>query len=150
MRKLALALLVLTLTACGSAQTTTGTDSTGASSPASSDVTLPEPVPSQAPSSGGAIGGDASSGDQVERQALAALQTQFKLDTSGFKLVNKEQVEWNDGSLGCAAPDMMYTQVITPGYKLTYSDGSQTYELHTNNDASQVVWCKNGKPQTTP
>lgn len=156
MRKLALAALLLTLTACGAA-TPAGNDSTGAASPsaaasaapASSAAAQPSMAPSESATSIGTIGGgDMAGGDDVERQALAALQSQFNVNTASLTLQNKEQVEWSDGSLGCPAPDMMYAQVITPGYKLTYSDGSQSYELHTNESGSQVVWCENGKPKT--
>lgn len=162
MRHLALGLLLLLLAACGAATPTTGSDSTGATAPAvdtpvtlpatspeASDAALPPQVPQETATSIGVIGGSNNGGaaDEVERQALAVLARQLNQPVEAFQLQNKEAVEWSDGSLGCAQPDMMYTQVITPGYKLTYSDGAQTYVLHTNETGSQVVWCENGKPK---
>lgn len=166
MRKLALALLLLTLTACGAATPSTGSDSTGATSPAAetpaasmaaspaatsavSDPSLPPQVPQETTTSIGVIGGSNNAGatDEIERQALAVLTQQLNQPVDAFTLQSKEPVEWSDGSLGCAAPDMMYMQVITPGYKLTYTDGAQTYELHTNDTGSQIIWCENGKPR---
>lgn len=158
MRRLASALLLLTLTACGAGTTAPG-DSTGAASPATqspmasaapSDAALPSQAaqPAETATSGGAVGGgNAGTGDEVERQAQATLARQLNVAPETLTLQNKEEVEWSDGGLGCASPDMMYAQVITPGYKLTYSDGGQNYELHTNQNGSQVVWCENGKPR---
>ena len=162
MRTLALALLLLTLTACGAAATAPGSDTTGATAPAAetpaassaatsaaSDPSLPPAVPQETATSIGVIGGSNNAGatDEIERQALAVLTQQLNKPVDAFTLQSKEPVEWSDGSLGCAAPDMMYMQVITPGYKLTYTDGAQTYELHTNDTGSSIIWCENGKPR---
>lgn len=159
MRRFASALLLLTLTACGAATTPTGGDSTGAMSPAAqspaasaapSDAALPSSAaqPAETATSIGTIGGgNAGAADEVERQAQATLARQLNIAPETLILQNKEEVEWSDGGLGCASPDMMYAQVITPGYKLTYSDGGQNYELHTNQNGTQVVWCENGKPR---
>ena len=43
-----------------------------------------------------------------------------------------EEVEWSDSSLGCPQPDMMYMQVITPGYRITLERGGQQYVVHTD------------------
>ncbi len=67
-----------------------------------------------------------------------------------LKLVSREQTEWSDGSLGCPAPDMMYTQAIVPGYKLTFNDGTRTYDVHTDTEGNSVVWCENGSPKQIP
>lgn len=160
MRRLALALLLLTLTACGAATPATDGDSTGAASPAAqspaasaapslaaqpSEAALPAETSTSIGTIGG--GGNAGAGDEVERQAQATLARQLNVAPETLVLQNKEETEWSDGSLGCAVPDMMYAQVITPGYKLTYTNGGQTYELHTNQNGSQVVWCENGRPR---
>lgn len=157
MRKLSLALLLLALTACGGGTPATGSDSTGATSSAvasaeavPSAVASPMAVPSENATSIGTIGGNMGGGEAggaIEQQALQTLQTQFGVNTAAFTLQGKEQTEWSDGSLGCPDPAAMYMQVITPGYKLTYTDGARTYELHTNDSGSQVVWCENGKPR---
>lgn len=164
MRKLASALLLLTLTACGGAVAPTGDDSTGAASPsaaavessapmasaspASNDAGLPSPAPSEAATSVGTIGGNAGAADEVERQALQALETQFNVNTGGLTLQNKEQVEWSDGSLGCASPDMMYMQVITPGYRVTLEHGGQRYVVHTDR-GRRAVRCDTPKTGTS-
>jgi hypothetical protein len=151
-RSLTTGLLLLALTACGAAAPAAD-DSTGAApaaSPAASAPAASEPVAS--PSTSAGLNGDLSGGsaaptDEVTTQAAAFLATQLNTAAADLQLQSREEVEWNDSSLGCPAPDMMYMQVITPGFKLTYSDGTQTYELHTDADGSNVVWCDNGTPK---
>ena len=75
----------------------------------------------------------AARGTLVESQAIPY---------AGPTLISFEPVEWNDSSLGCPEPDMMYAQVITPGYRLVFEYQGQQYEYHTNLDGSSVVECE--------
>lgn len=43
-------------------------------------------------------------------------------------VVSAEAVTWNDSSLGCPKPGMMYSQVITPGMKVVVKVGETTYD----------------------
>lgn len=161
MRKLAFALLLLTLTtltACGAAAPPTGNDSTGAASappaasdaPAASASAASEPAASSAAESPAPItlvGSPAGDAAAPEARATAMLSAQINKSADTLKLVNKQQIEWSDGSLGCPDPATMYMQVITPGYKLIYNDGTRDYEVHTDNSGKRAVWCENGKPQ---
>jgi hypothetical protein len=56
-----------------------------------------------------------------------------------------EQVEWSDGSLGCPAPDMMYTQAIVPGYHVVLDVGGQTYDYRLS-ERGLALLCENGLP----
>ncbi len=144
MRRIMLAVMLGALTACGGATSGTGTDSTGATAP--SAVASTAPVPSASATSAAApvaeasaLGGSASgnlatggtAGGSIEAQASSMLARQLNTTTESLKLISKEQTEWSDGSLGCPKPDMMYTQAIVPGYKLTYNDGARAYDVHT-------------------
>ena len=40
------------------------------------------------------------------------------LPKSDIKVVSVEAVQWPDTSLGCPQPDMMYAEVVTPGYRI--------------------------------
>jgi hypothetical protein len=123
--------LALTLAACGGAASpgaTTGTTPETATTPATTGNTLP-----------------AGSVEAAVAQVLAQ-QVQAGVDT--LQLVSKEPQEWPDGGLGCPDPAAMYTQAIVPGYKLTYSAGGKTYEVHTDESGGQAVLCENGKPTT--
>ena len=157
MRKLAIGVLLLGLTACGAAAPTS--DSTGAASTAPSTAPVASAVPasespaaSPAASLGGVIAlpsaspaaGNAS-GDGIEQQAVSFLAQQLNKPADTLTLQSRNEVEWSDGSLGCPDPATSYIQVITPGFKLVYTDGTATYNLHTNADGSNVIWCDKGQ-----
>ena len=58
-------------------------------------------------------------------------------DDAEVRLV--EPVDWPDSSLGCPQPDMMYAQVITPGYRVVLALDDQEYVYHTN--TRRAVFC---------
>jgi hypothetical protein len=59
------------------------------------------------------------------------------------QLTSFAAVEWPDASLGCPQPDMMYAQVITPGYQIVFDAGGQAVEVHTDaNQPPQIVICQ--------
>ena len=58
-------------------------------------------------------------------------------DEAQVRLV--EQIDWPDSSLGCPQPDMMYAQVITPGYRVVLALDDQEYVYHTT--TSRAVYC---------
>ena len=53
-----------------------------------------------------------------------------KLDVSDdtIEVVSATAVNWNDGSLGCARPDQVYTQAIVPGYRVILKVGAKHYD----------------------
>ena len=59
------------------------------------------------------------------REDLAA-----KLDVSPESIGVREaaSVLWNDGSLGCARPDQVYTQAQVPGYRIVLEYGDRQYD----------------------
>ena len=68
-------------------------------------------------------------GLQVEaRQVLA---DRLSVPADGLELVSDEPVQWGDTSLGCPQAGMFYAQVITPGHRITFRQGDDTYEVHT-------------------
>ncbi len=81
--------------------------------------------------------------EQIRQQLAAAISQPAET----LSLVTKERVEWSDGALGCRQPGMMYTQAIVPGYKLTFSDGTRTYEIHTGRRGTPAIWCDHGRPR---
>ena len=60
-----------------------------------------------------------------------------------------EQVQWSDGSMGCPAPDTMYTQAIVDGYEILLNVDGQVYDYRVS-DAGVVVLCANGRPAGPP
>ena len=69
----------------------------------------------------------AAQDDLAQRLGLAA---------SAIKVVQIAAVEWSDASLGCPKPEMMYAQVITPGYRIVLEAAGQRYEYHTGGGAT--------------
>lgn len=58
------------------------------------------------------------------------------VDASTLSVTAIEAVDWPDASLGCAEEGGVYAQVVSPGYRITVTDGSTTLEYHTGlNDA---------------
>jgi hypothetical protein len=47
-------------------------------------------------------------------------------------LVRAEAVTWPDGSLGCPAPGMEYTQALVPGYWIVFSHDGQEYDYRAS------------------
>jgi hypothetical protein len=62
--------------------------------------------------------------------------TSLGVDASALTVTAIEAIEWPDASLGCAEDGGVYAQVISPGYRITVSDGTTSLEYHTGlNDA---------------
>jgi hypothetical protein len=79
------------------------------------------------------------------RQRLARY---LKVSEENLELKSAQPQEWPDGGLGCPSPDLVYPQVITPGYLLIFVDKTKQveYEVHTGTSASQIVLCENKRP----
>ena len=87
---------------------------------------------------------EASPKDLARRAMIAAREAYAEAEALphfGPALVAFEPVEWGDASLGCPKPDLMYAQVITPGFRLVFEYEGQQHEYHTNQDGSTVVGC---------
>jgi hypothetical protein len=75
----------------------------------------------------------------------AELSASEGIDPATVTLVSVEPVTWPDGSLGCPAPDVMYTQALVEGYLIIVESGGETFEYHTSSMTS-FVRCENGSP----
>ena len=62
-----------------------------------------------------------------------------------FSLISTEGKQWSDASLGCPREGFGYAQVITPGYKLIFELEGVSYPVHTNEDGSHMVICRDGQ-----
>jgi hypothetical protein len=52
------------------------------------------------------------------------------LSAASVAVESIEEVTWNDGSLGCPQPGMMYTQAIVPGWRITMTDGGSNTAVY--------------------
>lgn len=61
------------------------------------------------------------------------------------EVLTAESVTWNDGSLGCPEPGMMYTQALVPGYRVVVEAGGEEMHFHASEGGS-FRFCENPKP----
>ena len=60
-----------------------------------------------------------------------------------MSIVRAEAVVWNDGSLGCPEPGVMYTQAEVPGYRIVLRAGNETLDYHAYESGSFIL-CPGG------
>ena len=84
---------------------------------------------------------------------LQALEKQTGIAPEMAAVVQAEAVIWNDGSLGCPQPGMMYTQALVNGYRVVLQVGDQKYDYHAS-DKGYFFLCEGGlqplPPKATP
>ena len=77
----------------------------------------------------------------AEAAALArrTLAAKLSLPIERIKIVSVSPVEWRDSSLGCPERGMVYTQVLTSGYKVTLRAADREHAVHVA--GTHVVIC---------
>ncbi len=83
----------------------------------------------------------------AETQELGKLQAQVAeqvgISATALTLISVEEVTWPDASLGCPQPDMMYAQVLTPGWRMMFMDAQgKEYQVHTSEDRKHFIVCE--------
>lgn len=58
------------------------------------------------------------------------LAKRLHISTEEISVVSEKQITWNDGSLGCPQPDMMYTQALVEGSQVVLSAKNNRYDYH--------------------
>jgi len=141
--------LLLLLTACGS------DSGSGESDPTTPETTpqtpVVEPVDRVEPDPARLEGDDAEPSQPIVGEApdaliediLADVRERTGVDLSDLSVTRAESVVWNDGSLGCPEPGVLYTQAQVDGYHVVIGmpDGEMDYRT------SGVDWfvvCENG------
>lgn len=84
-------------------------------------------------------GAPSPSGKPVEEAAREALVHWLEVSSEEVEVVEVEEVEWPDTSLGCPQPGMVYAQVITPGWRVVLRVNDEAYEYHSG--AGHEVLC---------
>ncbi|HET6596256.1 MAG TPA: hypothetical protein VFG81_11565 [Anaerolineales bacterium] len=78
-------------------------------------------------------------------KAVADLAQRLTVSTNEIALLEAKSVTWPDSSLGCPQKDMVYTQVLTPGYLILLEHDGTTYEYHASS-GNTVTTCVNPSP----
>jgi hypothetical protein len=62
--------------------------------------------------------------------ALDDAARRLQVDRASITVVSGTAVTWSDGSLGCPAPGMEYTQALVPGYRIVLQAGDLVLNYH--------------------
>jgi hypothetical protein len=82
----------------------------------------------------------------LARRTLAA---KLSLPIERIKVVSVSPAEWRDSSLGCPERGMVYTQVLTSGYKVTLRAADREHVVHVA--GTHVVICSSqGESKLAP
>ena len=73
-------------------------------------------------------------------EAKADLAHRLDIAVEQIQVLTVASRQWPDASLGCPQPDMMYAQVITPGFQIILSAAGKEYDYRT--DLQRVFICK--------
>lgn len=60
-----------------------------------------------------------------------------------------QAIVWNDGSLGCPQPGVMYTQALVNGYRVILEIRAQKYDYHAA-ETGYFILCERGLPLISP
>jgi hypothetical protein len=71
---------------------------------------------------------------------INAIAEDLDVPASSMQVVTVEPRDWPDSSLGCPQPDMLYAQVITPGYLIVVEVSDERFEYHAD-ERGNVVRC---------
>ncbi|MDB5872610.1 MAG: putative domain containing protein [Ramlibacter sp.] len=78
---------------------------------------------------------DAALADAAKRSGLPAAQ---------LKVAFAASVTWSDGSLGCPAPGLLYTQALVAGYRVRVKVGAEVWDYHAG-ERGGLVLCPAGR-----
>ena len=70
------------------------------------------------------------------------LTSQANVPDGQITTVSVASVSWPDSSLGCPKPGIMYSQIVTPGYRITLQANGTSYEYHTDKGQRFVLCSK--------
>jgi hypothetical protein len=104
--------------------------------PAADNTAVVPPPPTDQTVAGAAI-----SPQQLPAVTLvkADLAKRTNQPSSAIAVTSVSAAVWPDSSLGCPQPGFMYSQIVTPGYRIVLSAGGQTYEYHTGRGTSLTL-----------
>ena len=81
---------------------------------------------------------------------LADLAERLEISVEEITVIQSRAGEWNDGSLGCPQPGMMYIQVITPGFRVVLLAKDQMFDYHTDTKAHFILCNPDGVINESP
>jgi hypothetical protein len=86
---------------------------------------------------------------EVRRAVVADAAKRFNVAESAVVLTRAEQVTWPNGSLGCAQPGHMYTQMLVEGFRVAAKTAEGELTYHTDGRGN-VVSCAVAPARKSP
>jgi hypothetical protein len=87
---------------------------------------LPERVPGDMPPVTGEVPED------VLSPIIADVAKRTGAEPAEIEMLRSQSITWNDGSLGCPKPGMVYTQALVDGYWVVLSYQGQEFDYRVN------------------
>jgi len=94
------------------------------------------------PSSQSGEGGDVSLSASITDPIVADAAGRLGVDPSAVTIVSAHAETFNDGSLGCPQPGMMYTQALVDGYQVVVEAGGTQLD-YRGSGPGQFRLCEN-------
>lgn len=66
--------------------------------------------------------------ESLLRSIKGELSEKLNVAVDAVEVVSAAAMMWNDGSLGCARPDQVYTQAVVPGYRVILQYAGTKYD----------------------
>jgi hypothetical protein len=83
--------------------------------------------------------------EEVPAKVIAQLKDDLQSRLGGLpedlQVARSEAVVWNDGSLGCPQPGVMYTQSLVAGYWVVFESGQARYDYRVPQSGGQPLLC---------
>lgn len=76
--------------------------------------------------------------ETVQVAVFEAIASSVNVDVDSLRIVDVSRRSWNDGCLGLSLAGTACTQVITPGYLVTVTDGEAVWVYRTNSTGSVI------------
>ena len=137
-----LALVLALFTAACAAGQGLSPDETG--TPDASRPTRSAPELSTVPPSDAPVTGEVPAEILADLVADAAQRT--ATEAGAVEVIQAEAVTWNDGSLGCPEPGMMYTQALVDGYQVILQAGDEELDYRVSAAGGFRVCEGGGRP----
>jgi hypothetical protein len=78
--------------------------------------------------------------DQEVAPLVSAIARDLEVPENTVAVLMVEPRDWPDSSLGCPQPDMLYAQVLTPGYLIMVEVSGEEIEYHAD-ERGNVIRC---------
>ena len=73
---------------------------------------------------------DAAARANAEKLAKTTLARARSIAVASIEVDSAQAIQWQDTSLGCPAPGMMYAQRLVSGYKVVLRAAGTSYDVH--------------------